>query len=53
METKLQKVQDDVSQLQKEKDHLQEELNEKERQANSQDLVCHHIISVELTPEKY
>ena len=39
MDTKLQKSNEDVGRLQKERDHLQEELNEKERQANSQELV--------------
>ena len=40
METKLQKALEETMQFQKEKETLQEELNEKERQANSQELVC-------------
>ena len=39
METKLQKAAEESTRYQKEKDSLQEELNEKERQANSQELV--------------
>uniref|UniRef100_A0A7M5WS22 non-specific serine/threonine protein kinase n=1 Tax=Clytia hemisphaerica TaxID=252671 RepID=A0A7M5WS22_9CNID len=38
METKVQKYEDDIFKSQKEKDSLQEELKEKERQANSQEL---------------
>ena len=40
METKLQKTAEEALRFQKEKESLQEELNEKERQANSQELVC-------------
>lgn len=39
METKLQKAVEEAVRFQKEKEHLQEELHEKERQANSQELV--------------
>jgi len=39
METKLQKSTEESARFLKEKENLQEELNEKERQANSQELV--------------
>lgn len=40
MEKKLQEAVEELSKIRKEKEHIQEELNEKERQGNSQDLVC-------------
>lgn len=40
IETKLQKTTEEALRTLKEKETLQEELNEKERQANSQELVC-------------
>ena len=39
IESKMQKISEELLKQRKEKDQLQEELNEKDRQANSQDLV--------------
>ena len=46
MESKVQQSTDELTKMRKEKEQIQEELNEKERQANSQDLVGYLVTSI-------